>query len=202
MERTSYNQLFLWRICLVAALGGLLFGYDYVVIGGAKPFYESYFKINGIPWLQGLIMSSALFGCLFGALLSGLFADLFGRKKLLILASILFVVSATGNALADSLLIFGVFRLIGGAGIGLASGLSPVYIAEVSPKAVRGRFVSFNQLTIMIGMLMAQIVNYMIAQPVPPDSTFAEIAASWNGQYGWRWISPPKRFQRCFSFCA
>lgn len=184
----QYNQLYLWRICLIAALGGLLFGYDYVVIGGAKPFYEAHFGINDIPRLQGFIMSIAMFGCLFGALFSGMFADRFGRKRLLILSAILFVCTSIGNALATSLWTFGLFRLFGGVGIGLASGLSPIYIAEVSPKTVRGRFVSLNQLTIMIGMLLAMIINYMIARGVPAGITPEEIVRGWYGMYGWRWM--------------
>ncbi|GHT47675.1 MFS transporter [Planctomycetales bacterium] len=187
-NQVSFNHGFLWRICLIAALGGLLFGYDFVVIGGAKPFYEAYFSINTIPTLQGWVMSCALLGCLFGVMLSGSLADIFGRKKLLLLAAVLFVVSGVGVAVADSLTVFVIFRIVGGMGIGLASGLSPMFIAEVSPKEYRGRFVSFNQLTIVIGILASQIVNYFIARTVPLDFGPDEIAASWNGQMGWRWM--------------
>lgn len=188
------NQCFLWRICLIAALGGLLFGYDYVVIGGAKPFYEAYFNIFDRPWLQGWAMSSALVGCLFGVLISGSMADLFGRKRLLILAAVLFTISAVGTAIANSLAGFCVYRMIGGGGIGLASGLSPMFIAEVSPREHRGRFVSLNQLTIVIGILLAQVFNYLIARPVPLDFGPIEIAASWNGQSGWRWMFGAETF--------
>ncbi|GHT12585.1 MFS transporter [Planctomycetales bacterium] len=187
-NQVSFNHGFLWRICLIAALGGLLFGYDFVVIGGAKPFYEAYFRINTIPALQGWVMSCALLGCLFGVMLSGSLADIFGRKKLLLLAAVLFVVSGIGVAVANSLTVFVIFRIVGGMGIGLASGLSPMFIAEVSPKEYRGRFVSFNQLTIVIGILASQIVNYFIARTVPLDFGPAEIAASWNGLMGWRWM--------------
>ena len=187
-KETKYHLGFLWRICLIAALGGLLFGYDFVVIGGAKPFYEAYFGINAKPWLQGWTMSSALVGCLGGVIISGMLADLFGRKKLLILAAILFTASAIGTALAGSLASFCFYRIIGGGGIGLASGLSPMFIAEVSPKEYRGRLVSFNQLTIVIGILAAQVINYLIAQHVPTEFSVAEIAESWNGQIGWRWM--------------
>ncbi|MHC4517693.1 MAG: sugar porter family MFS transporter [Planctomycetota bacterium] len=163
----QYNMRFLWLICLVAAMGGLLFGYDWVVIGGAKPFYEPFFGISDSSFLQGLAMSSALIGCLFGALISGALTDRFGRKRLLILAGLLFTLSAIGTAKAWDFTWFNLFRWIGGVGIGLASNLSPMYIAEISPAATRGRFVSINQLTIVIGILAAQIVNLMIAAPVP-----------------------------------
>ena len=184
----SYHMAFIWLICLVAAMGGLLFGYDWVVIGGAKPFYEPFFGISDAPLLQGLAMSAALVGCVVGAVLSGMLSDRFGRKRLLIAAGALFTASAVGTALAWDFVWFNLFRLLGGVGIGLASSLSPMYIAEVSPAETRGRFVSINQLTIVIGILAAQIVNYSLAQPVPDDATLDFLRASWNGQYGWRWM--------------
>ncbi len=185
----SYNMAFLWLVCVVAAMGGLLFGYDWVVIGGAKAFYEPYFRITDeTPFLRGWAQSSALVGCLAGAVLSGIISDKSGRKRLLILSGLLFTVSAVGTAFAWSFLFFNVFRIIGGVGIGLASNLSPMYIAEISPAAMRGRFVSINQLTIVIGILAAQIVNWLIAQPVPKEAGAEYILTSWNGQYGWRWM--------------
>jgi len=185
---TSFNMRFLWLICLVAAMGGLLFGYDWVVIGGAKPFYEPFFKISDNSFLSGWAMSSALVGCLFGALISGALSDRFGRKRLLILAGLLFTLSAIGTARAWDFTWFNIFRWIGGLGIGLASNLSPMYIAEISPAHMRGRFVSINQLTIVIGILAAQLVNWRIAQPVPDGATLDLIRESWNGQVGWRWM--------------
>lgn len=187
-EPCAYNMPFLWRICLVAALGGLLFGYDWVVIGGAKPFYEPYFGISDSPFSQGLAMSTALIGCLFGAAASGLFTDRFGRKRLLIVSAFLFTISAVGTALAPEFVAFNLARFVGGVGIGMASNLSPMYIAEVSPAAMRGRFVSINQLTIVVGILAAQIVNWLIAEPVAASATVTEILHSWNGQSGWRWM--------------
>lgn len=178
---------YVWTICLVAACGGLLFGYDWVVIGGAKPFYEAYFSITD-PGLSGWAMSSALVGCVFGALMSGWCADRFGRKLPLILAAILFSVSAWGTAIASSFDIFVVYRIVGGVGIGLASALSPMYIAEVSPAEKRGKFVAINQLTIVIGVLAAQLINLVIAEPVASSAAMQEIAQSWNGQTGWRWM--------------
>lgn len=178
---------YVWTICLVAACGGLLFGYDWVVIGGAKPFYEAYFSITD-PAQSGWAMSSALVGCIFGALISGWCADKFGRKMPLILSAILFSASAWGTAVASNFDMFIVYRIVGGGGIGLASALSPLYIAEVSPAEKRGRFVAVNQLTIVIGVLAAQLINLMIAEPVATGATQQAIVESWNGQTGWRWM--------------
>lgn len=169
-------------------MGGLLFGYDWVVIGGAKPFYEPFFGITGNPAMQGWVMSCALIGCLAGAVISGWLSDRFGRKRLLIMSAALFLIASVGTGSAGTLTLFIIFRITGGIGIGLASNLSPMYIAEITPAKVRGRFVSLNQLTIVIGILAAQLINWRIAQPVPPGSTTAEILASWNGQTAWRWM--------------
>ena len=185
--RHTYNMKYIWAISLTAAMGGLLFGYDWVVIGGAKAFYEEFFHLT-TSFQIGWAMSSALIGCLFGSVLSGGFSDRFGRKRLLIFAGLLFTVSAIGTALSNTFDVFILFRLLGGVGIGLASNLSPMYIAEVSPAAMRGRFVSINQLTIVIGILAAQIVNWLIARPVPEGATSEFILHSWNGQFGWRWM--------------
>ncbi len=187
MKSAIYNMRYIWLISLVAAMGGLLFGYDWVVIGGAKPFYEKFFHLTS-AFQVGWAMSSALVGCLLGSLVSGGLADKLGRKRLLILSGLLFTISAIGTGLSNSFSAFVMFRLLGGAGIGLASNLSPMYIAEVSPAEMRGRFVSINQLTIVIGILAAQLVNWLIAQPVPQGMTAAEILNSWNGQAGWRWM--------------
>jgi len=188
MSEIKYNWSFLLSISLISAMGGFLFGYDWVVIGGAKPFYEPFFSITGNPSLQGWVMSCALIGCLAGALLSGWMSDRFGRKKLLILSAGLFIVASAGTGAAGNLMTFIIFRILGGIGIGLASNLSPMYIAEITPGSVRGRYVSINQLTIVIGILLAQIVNWRIAQPVPAGASEAEILISWNGQSGWRWM--------------
>jgi SP family arabinose:H+ symporter-like MFS transporter len=186
-ERPAFNMRFIWGTTLVSAMGGLLFGYDWVVIGGAKPFYEKFFNLT-TPAQVGWAMSSALVGCLLGALVSGGLSDRFGRKKLLILAGFLFTISAVWTGLAPDFTVFVVFRLVGGVGIGLASNLSPMYIAELSPAAMRGKFVSLNQLTIVIGILAAQLTNWLIAEPVPAGAAPADILASWNGQAGWRWM--------------
>lgn len=188
MENTKFNFKYLLFLALVSAMGGFLFGYDWVVIGGAKPFYELYFNINALPTLQGWAMSSALIGCIFGAVLTGLVADRFGRKIPLILSAALFTISAFGTGYADHFTPFIIYRLIGGLGIGLASTLSPMYIAEIAPAKYRGQFVAINQLTIVIGILAAQIANYFIAESIPNVYTPEMILSSWNGQMGWRWM--------------
>lgn len=186
----KYDMKYIWVISLVAAMGGLLFGYDWVVVGGAKAFYEPYFGLTS-PAMQGWGVSSALVGCLAGAIVSGVLSDRLGRKRLLISAGLLFTVSAVGTGLAQDFLWFNVFRILGGVGIGLASNLSPMYIAEVSPAKFRGRFVSVNQLMIVIGVLLAQVVNWLISlcdTGLVDNATTEIILSSWNGQYGWRWM--------------
>ncbi len=184
----NYRMRFIWSICLVAAMGGLLFGYDWVVIGGAKPFFIRFYGLENNAALVGWAMSSALVGCMFGAILSGLLSDRFGRKRLLIGSGLFFLVSAIGTAVAGSFNAFVWYRLLGGIGIGLASGLSPMYIGEVTPAEMRGRFVSLNQLTIVIGMVLAQVVNWAVARNMPADFTDQQILHSWYGQVGWRWM--------------
>lgn len=186
--KTNYNFTYLIFLALVSAMGGLLFGYDWVVIGGAKPFYELYFNISELPVMQGWAMSSALIGCIFGALVSGVLADSLGRKIPLICSAALFIISAFGTGNTDNFDLFIIYRLIGGVGIGLASTLSPMYIAEIAPAKYRGKFVSINQLTIVIGILAAQIVNLNIAEAIPEEMSPQEILVSWNGQTGWRWM--------------
>lgn len=173
------SKYFLYFICCVSAMGGLLFGYDWVVIGGAKPFYEQYFGIAHLPSLQGLAMTTANIGCLFGAMTAGVLADRLGRKPLLIVAAVLFTVSAIATGAFNDFTLFNAARLLGGIGIGVASALSPMYIAEVSPAAIRGRMVSLNQMTIVLGILAAQMVNMLIGSGVTME---------WGSQWGWRWM--------------
>lgn len=151
----SYNKKFVYSICLVSAMGGLLFGYDWVVIGGAKPFYELYFDIADSPTMQGLAMSVALLGCLIGAMVAGMMADCYGRKPLLLISAFIFLSSAYATGAFSVFSWFLVARFLGGIGIGIASGLSPMYIAEVAPTSIRGKLVSLNQLTIVLGILGA-----------------------------------------------
>ena len=179
----NYSKGFLYFICGVSAMGGLLFGYDWVVIGGAKPFYELYFGISDSPLMQGVAMTTALVGCLVGAIVAGAAADRYGRKPLLMVSAVLFTVSAIATGLFSDFTLFNIARFIGGVGIGVASALAPMYIAEVSPAGIRGRMVSLNQMTIVLGILSAQIVNLLLAR----DTTVVENQA-WNVEWGWRWM--------------
>lgn len=181
------NTGYVWMISIVAALGGLLFGYDWVVIGGAKPFFERHFDLDSES-LKGWANSCALIGCLVGALAAGALSDRFGRKRLLVLAAVLFAVTSLGNGLAQSFTAFVTWRMLGGAAIGLASGLSPLYIAEIAPAAMRGRLVSVNQLTIVVGILLAQLVNWALVRDLPVGASDEFIANSWFGQMSWRWM--------------
>ncbi|MFS0772705.1 sugar porter family MFS transporter [Sphingomonas sp. 1P08PE] len=176
-----------WLAAAISALGGLLFGYDWVVIGGAKPFYEAAFGLD-TPAVQAWAVSCALIGCLAGAMISGVVADRRGRRPALLIAAVIFAGSSIGTALAGGFGTFVAWRIAGGVAIGMASGLSPLYIAEIAPSGSRGRLVVLNQIAIVIGLLAAQIVNWLIAQPVPAGASAADIAASWNGMAGWRWM--------------
>lgn len=180
------QQAYLWTLCLVSAMGGLLFGYDWVVIGGAKIFYEPFFGLGGAASLRGWAMSCALVGCLAGALLSGAWSDRYGRKRMLLLAALLFTVSAVGTGVADRFGWFVVARIVGGLGIGIASNVSPVYIAEVTPARLRGRFVSINQLTTVLGILLAQVVNWRIGEHFTGAAGGALTPES--VEWAWRWM--------------
>ena len=177
------SKAFVYFICMVSAMGGLLFGYDWVVIGGAKPFYELFFNIADDPLMQGVAMTTALVGCLVGAMVAGALADRYGRKPLLMVSAVLFTVSAVATGLFNDFTLFNIARFIGGVGIGVASALAPMYIAEVSPADIRGRMVSLNQMTIVLGILSAQIVNMLLAR----DTSVAE-NMTWNMEWGWRWM--------------
>ncbi len=186
-DRGPIRSVYLWLVASAGALGGLLFGYDWVVIGGAKPFYERYFYLD-TPAIEGWAMSCALIGCLFGAISSGGLSDRFGRRRLLTLAALVFAISSLGTGLAHHFGVFVAWRIAGGFAIGLASGISPMYIAEISPAHLRGRLVSLNQVAIVFGILLAQVVNWLIARPVLAGATANDIRISWNGQSGWRWM--------------
>ena len=187
LPKARFNLGYVWMISLVAAMGGLLFGYDWVVIGGAKPFFEKFFNLSS-GQLSGWANSCALLGCLLGSIITGGLSDRFGRKKLLVLSALLFAVSSVLTGWATNFTWFVLWRILGGVAIGMASNLSPLYIAEVAPAHLRGRLVAINQLTIVIGILAAQMINLKIAQPVPADATVDFIRQSWNGQYAWRWM--------------
>jgi SP family xylose:H+ symportor-like MFS transporter len=176
--------MFVLRVCLVAALGGLLFGYDTAVISGAIGFLQEHFHLDAAT--KGWAASSALLGCVIGVSLAGIVSDFAGRKKTLVLAGILFLVSAIGTALADTFAVFVAFRVVGGVGVGVASLASPMYIAEISPARIRGRLVSVNQLAIVSGILVIYFVNYFIA--LAGKSIDGGGAQLWNQTMGWRWM--------------
>ena len=181
------NVAYIWSISLVAALGGLLFGWDWVVIGGAKPFFQRYFQLTSEAQI-GWANSCALIGCLAGALVAGALSDRVGRKRLLVVAALLFAVTSLGNALANDFTVFVVWRMLGGVAIGLASNLSPMYIAEIAPAQTRGKLVAINQLTIVIGILLAQYINWFLVRNLPQGASDEFIRNSWFGQQGWRWM--------------
>lgn len=197
--KAEYHYGYIWLISVVAALGGLLFGWDWVVIGGAKPFFERYFELRD-PALVGWANSCALIGCLVGALIAGALSDKLGRKRLLMVAALLFAVTSVGNGLANTFPVFVAWRMFGGVAIGLASALSPMYISEIAPAPMRGKLVGINQLTIVIGILLAQVINWwlvrhmgdQIVAALGRDATEAAkdefIRSSWFGQSGWRWM--------------
>jgi sugar porter (SP) family MFS transporter len=184
-----YNLGYVWAVSLVAAMGGLLFGYDWVVIGGAKPFFEQRFGLTTAAEI-GWANSCALIGCLVGSIVTGALSDRFGRKKLLLAAALLFALSSVLTGWAGSFAAFVTWRMAGGVAIGMASNLSPMYIAEIAPAHLRGRLVAVNQLTIVVGILAAQIVNWIIAvgRPFPGVDDVESARAAWNAAYGWRWM--------------
>jgi sugar porter (SP) family MFS transporter len=184
---TGGSSAYVWLVSIVAAMGGLLFGWDWVVIGGAKPFFQRYFQLTSEAQI-GWANSCALVGCLVGALVAGALSDKFGRKRLLVMAALLFAVTSLGNALATGFTIFISWRIMGGVAIGLASNLSPMYIAEVAPARMRGKLVGLNQLTVVIGVLAAQLVNWYLVRDLPAGATDDFIRNSWFGQQGWRWM--------------
>ncbi|WP_263703041.1 D-xylose transporter XylE [Bacillus thuringiensis] len=187
------NSLYIFSITLVAAIGGLLFGYDTAVISGAEESLKVYFIDSlGLGSLaHGVTVSSALIGCIIGGLISGYCASKFGRKRSLIIAAILFIVSALGASYPEFLfftkgeptiallLAFNLYRIIGGIGVGLASAICPIYIGEIAPADIRGRLVSFNQFMIIFGMLVVYFVNWGIANGETLE---------WINDVGWRYM--------------
>ncbi len=135
----SGSVVYLFLVCIVAALGGLLFGYDTAVISGAIGFLQSRFALD--PKWTGWVASCALIGCIMGVSVAGILSDRLGRKKVLIISAVLFLISALGTAFPRNLTEFIIFRIIGGIGVGAASMTSPMYIAEISPARIRGRMV-------------------------------------------------------------
>jgi sugar porter (SP) family MFS transporter len=178
-------------LTLIAALGGLLFGYDTAVISGAIGFLRTHFGLSAAE--TGWAASSALVGCIIGAGIAGELSDYFGRKKALMLAAVLFTVSGVWSAIPSTITEFNVARLLGGVGIGMASLLSPLYISEISPAAIRGKLVSLNQLAIVSGILIVYFANYFIAGLGDE---------AWNVDRGWRWMFASEAFPATLFFFA
>lgn len=189
----TYNSLYIFGIMLVATIGGLLFGYDTAVISGAEKSIQA-FLINPLglgSFAHGVTVSSALIGCIIGGAISGFLSSNLGRKRSLLLAAVLFFVSALGSGYPEFLffpknepsmgllIMFNFYRIIGGVGVGLASAVVPMYIGEIAPAAIRGRLVSFNQFAIIFGMLVVYFVNWGIAKGQTIE---------WINSIGWRYM--------------
>ena len=196
--RQTASPMYLTGIVLVAVLGGLLFGYDTAVISGAESGLQSFFSAAPdfayTDALHGFTTASALIGCVVGALLSGLLSARFGRKRTLFVAGILFLLSALGSGYPHALFFgsdapsrallaaFNAYRILGGIGVGLASAICPMYIAEVTPAGRRGKMVSWNQFAIIFGQLVVYFVNFLIIRSHISDPALAD----WTAQVGWR----------------
>ncbi|AIM37981.1 sugar:proton symporter [Sphingobacterium sp. ML3W] len=161
------NRFFILILCIVS-LGGLLFGFDMAVIAGALPLVKQFFGLT--PNQEGIFVSSALIGCIVGVLFTGSFSDKYGRKPVLTVASILFLISAIGCGVSSTYLMLIIFRSIGGIGVGIASIVVPLYIAEISPSQFRGRAVTTYQLAITFGILIAYVSNYLLIQYLPSQN--------------------------------
>ena len=213
MNTNQVNKSYLYGIVLVAVLGGLLFGYDTAVISGDEKGLQAFFlgatDFQYTDFMHGFTSSSALIGCVIGALLSGLFATRMGRKRSLVLAGVLFFVSALGSMRPEFLLfekgkptlgllwMFNIYRVIGGMGVGLASAICPMYIGEISPASKRGQLVSWNQFAIIFGQLVVYFVNFLIlgshTNPVIESigqglNRVAAESDPWTIETGWRYM--------------
>jgi MFS transporter, SP family, arabinose:H+ symporter len=175
--QTTPNLRYVYFVSAIAAIGGLLFGYDTAVIAGAIGFLEIKFQLS--PAMTGLAASSAIWGCVIGALGAGYVSDKFGRKNILIVTAVLFAVSAIGSAVPRNLEEFVIARLIGGIGVGAASMLSPLYISEIAPAEKRGMLVTLYQLAIVIGINVIYFINLLIA---------GSGTEQWNIEMGWRYM--------------
>ena len=185
------SKLYLALVCFVASMGGVLFGFDTAVISGTFSFVEAFYGLDKIE--VGWFASSALVGAIAGAMVSGVLSDKYGRKPILIIAAILFFVSALGSAFPPSFKLLICARLLGGIGVGIASVLAPLYISELAPSKIRGRLVALYQLSIVIGILLAYFSNWMILNFAEANQTtfggegiihFTLVEEIWRGMFG------------------
>ena len=188
---SKQSNSFIAAVCSIGSLGGLLFGFDTAVISGTFSFIERHFLLNEIE--IGWFASSALIGAIIGALVSGSLSDRFGRKPILIIAAFLFFISALGCTIPDSFIFLIVARIIGGIGVGMASVLSPLYISEFSPPKIRGKLIALYQLSIVIGILLAYLSNWLLLKfSQESTSLFNEtdklykifVSEVWRGMFG------------------
>jgi SP family xylose:H+ symportor-like MFS transporter len=191
------SRFYIFGITLVATIGGLLFGYDTAVISGAVDSLKTFFHLNAetfgdmATFYHGATVSSALIGCIIGSAISGIFASNFGRKNSLFIAALMFMISSLGAAFPETfffqkgdgsmsvLIAFNIYRIVGGIGVGLASAICPMYIAEIAPAEIRGKLVSWNQFAIIFGMLIVYFVNFFIIKGKTVE---------WIDATGWRWM--------------
>ncbi|RUT25646.1 MFS transporter [Asaia sp. W19] len=190
MSSERHDVSYVLRICAVAALGGILFGYDTSVISGAIGPIRAHFQLSDAA--TGWAVSSVILGCIIGAFSSGWLAHTLGRRMALFVCAILFSVQSIGAALAPDFLQFVLYRILGGLAVGIASAVSPMYMSEVSPKDMRGRALSMEQFAIVLGALLVYVVNYLIA---------ARASTAWLETMGWRWMLGSE-IVPCLIFCA
>jgi len=209
-KKETGSKAYLFSIVLVAVIGGLLFGYDTAVISGAEKGLQAFFKgatdFEYTDFMHGFTSSSALIGCIVGSALSGVFASRFGRKRSLIFAGVCFFISAWGSMVPETyilpegeptwtlLIVFNLYRILGGIGVGMASAICPMYIGEIAPSNIRGMLVSWNQFAIIFGQLVVYFVNFLIlgshANPIyDAAGAIANMAdAEWTITTGWRYM--------------
>lgn len=167
----SFNASYITGISFISALGGYLFGFDFAVIAGALPFLKQQFQFTDVQ--EGFATATLALGCVLGCIIAGTIAEKYGRKKSLMLAAVIFLLSSLAMAAANSSSTFITARFFAGAGVGMASVLSPMYIAEIAPAPIRGRMVAINQLTIVVGILFTNLINYFLSD---------------IGTDAWRWM--------------
>ncbi len=190
VQSERHDVGYVLRICAIAALGGILFGYDTSVISGAISPLQEYFHLS--PAQTGWAVSNVVIGCMVGAIISGAMADRLGRRMTLFICALLFSVQSIGTALATDFTWFVIYRMLGGIAVGVASAVSPMYMSEVSPKDMRGRALSMEQFAIVFGQVVVFIVNYLIARSATPE---------WLLDMGWRWMFGSE-IVPCILFCA